>query len=60
MKKHLLKTLKQVEDIMNELKNYDELIEPNIDAFFDGMYKINLSRMEIAHHRSHYRSKKEA
>jgi hypothetical protein len=47
MKKHALKQMNQVEDIVDELKNYDELIESNIDSFFDGMYSIHLSRFEI-------------
>jgi len=34
MKKKALKKYHQVEKIVEELKNYDELIEPNIDAFF--------------------------
>ena len=44
MKKKTLKKLYQVESIVEELKNNDELIDPNIDTFFDGMYSINLSR----------------
>lgn len=57
MKKHHLKTLKSVEKIVEELKNYDELLESNIDEFFDGMYKINLSRQDINQHKIHYREK---
>ena len=34
IKKKALKKYNQVEKIIDELKNYDELIEPNIDAFF--------------------------
>lgn len=33
-KKRLLKSMKNVEDIIEELKNYDEFNDGNVDTFF--------------------------
>ena len=57
MKKHTLKKLNSVEKIVTEIKNHEELIESNIDAFFDEMYKIKLSRFEINEYKSQFRQK---
>lgn len=46
-KKRLLKSMKNVEDIIEELKNYDEFNEGNVDTFFREMYEIPLKRDEI-------------
>ena len=55
MKKHALKSLNKAEKIIDELKNFDELLEPKIDTFFDGMYKLNLSRTELNFYTAQYR-----
>jgi hypothetical protein len=40
--------------MVEELKNYDEFNETNIDAFFAEMYTLSLSRQEIADYKAHY------
>lgn len=55
MKKHSLKQMNKVEKIVEELKNYDELLDSNIDAFFDSMFKINLSRIDISEYKGRFR-----
>lgn len=43
-KKRELKRRSKVEDLVEELKNYDEFNEGNVDRFFREMYEIHLSR----------------
>jgi phosphoglucomutase len=44
MKKRELKKMNKIERIVEELKNFGDLLESDIDSFFDSMYEINLSR----------------
>lgn len=39
--------MNDVEKIIEELKNYDEFNEGNVDIFFREMYEIPLKRDEI-------------
>jgi hypothetical protein len=43
-KKKRLKKRNKVEDLVEELKNYDEFNEGNVDRFFREMFEIQLSR----------------
>lgn len=40
--------------MVEELKNYDEFNETNIDSFFAEMYGLSLSRQEIAAYKAQY------
>lgn len=56
-KKKLLKSMKDVEEIINELKNYDEFNDGNVDIFFREMFEIPLKRDEIKQYKEEFRNK---
>ncbi len=49
--------MNKVEDLIEELKNYDEFNEGNIDDFFKEMFEIPLKREEIKLYKEEYHRK---
>lgn len=56
-KKRRLKRKDKVEDLVEELKNYDEFNEGNVDQFFREMFEIQLSRDEIRKYREEFHTR---
>lgn len=49
--------MKDVEEIIDELKNYDEFNDGNVDIFFREMFEIPLKRDEIKQYKEEFRNK---